>query len=59
LKPLNICNGKWNRSLYTYWNPTCECRTSSEQRTASVTGLRDPAAKGAMVRGIRPTATSL
>lgn len=31
----------------------------SEQRIASVVGLREPAAKGAMVRGIRPTATSL
>jgi len=42
-----------------YWNPMWEWATRSEQRTASMTGLREPAAKGARVRGIRPTQTAL
>lgn len=42
-----------------YWNPMWECATNNEHRTASITGLSEPAAKGAMVRGIRPMETSL
>ena len=42
-----------------YWNPMWEWATRSEQSTASMTGLREPAAKGATLRGIKPTQTSL
>lgn len=43
----------------SYWNPMCEWATIREHRMASMTGLREPAAKGAKVRGTRPTQTSL
>jgi hypothetical protein len=42
-----------------YWNPMWEWATIREHRMASMTGLREPAAKGAMVRGTRPTQTAL
>lgn len=43
----------------TYSNPMCECTTKSAQRIESVTGLSDPAAKGARVKGMRPAETIL
>lgn len=42
-----------------YWNPTCEWINRTEQRTASIAGLREPPAKGAIVRGIRAADISL
>lgn len=33
----------------------CECMISVEASNASVTGFRDPVAKGAIVRGMRAT----
>lgn len=35
--------------------PICEWMRIVPQRMASMTGFKEPAAKGAMVRGIRPT----
>ena len=35
------------------WKPTCEWMMRVAHSIASVTGLREPAAKGAIVRGIR------
>lgn len=43
----------------SYWNPMCEWATIKEHKMASITGLREPAAKGAMVRGTRPTEINL
>lgn len=43
----------------TYSKPMCEWMTRRAQRMESVTGLREPAAKGATVRGIRPADTIL
>jgi hypothetical protein len=40
----------------TFWKPMCEWMTISEQRTASMTGFRDPAAKGVTVSGTRERA---
>lgn len=37
----------------------CECIRIVAQRAASVIGLRDPAANGAMVRGIRAAEANL
>jgi hypothetical protein len=37
----------------------CEWMTSAAQSVASITGLREPAAKGAMVRGTSAAETSL
>jgi len=39
--------------------PMCEWMTSRAQRTESMTGFSDPAAKGAMVSGTSPAATIL
>jgi hypothetical protein len=41
-------------SSETYSNPICECTTRRAQRIESVTGLKEPAANGAIVKGIRP-----
>ena len=35
------------------WKPICECMRIVAQSIASVVGFRDPAAKGAIVRGIK------
>jgi hypothetical protein len=43
----------------TYSKPMCEWMTSRAHRMESVTGFNDPAAKGAMVNGIMPAATTL
>lgn len=43
----------------TYWNPMWEWTTRVAQSRESRSGLREPPAKGAMVRGIRPAETSL
>lgn len=57
---VNNCLGLMRSgSKSTYWKPTCEWTTRVAQRIASVTGLREPAANGAMVKGIRPAATIL
>jgi hypothetical protein len=40
-------------------NPMCTWMMMSEHRAASMSGLREPAAKGAMVRGIKPAEMSL
>jgi hypothetical protein len=37
----------------------CEWTTRRAQRIESVSGFSDPAAKGAMVKGIRPAETIL
>lgn len=39
--------------------PMCEWTTSRAQRIESVTGFSEPAAKGAIVRGMRPAETIL
>lgn len=39
-------------------NPRCEWMTTAAPKTASVTGLTEPAAKGATVRGMRAIDTS-
>jgi hypothetical protein len=39
--------------------PMCEWTTSRAQRIESVTGFSEPAAKGAIVRGMRPADTIL
>lgn len=36
------------------WKPMCEWMRMVEMKRPSMTGLSEPAAKGAMVRGIRP-----
>ena len=43
----------------TYSKPMCEWMTSRAQRIESVIGFREPAAKGAIVRGMRPAETIL
>jgi hypothetical protein len=43
----------------TYWNPICEWIKRTEHRIASIVGLREPPAKGAIVRGIRAADMSL
>lgn len=42
-----------------YWNPMWEWATMAEHRMASMTGLSEPAAKGAKQRGTRPTQMAL
>lgn len=42
-----------------YSKPMCEWTRRVAQRMASVTGLREPAAKGAMVKGMRAADISL
>ena len=38
--------------VQAYWNPMWECMRMVAQNIASVTGFRDPAANGAIVRGM-------
>ena len=40
-------------------NPICECMRIVLHRMASMTGFKDPAAKGAIVSGMSATETSL
>ena len=56
----NVSHGNhYKRFQSTYSKPMCEWTTKRAQRIESVSGFRDPAAKGAMVKGIRPAETIL
>jgi len=40
-------------------NPICECMSIAKQSVASITGFKEPAAKGAIVRGTRAADSNL
>lgn len=46
-------------SSLSHWKPMCECIKMVLHKIASIMGLRDPMAKGAIVRGIRAADPSL
>ena len=43
----------------SYSNPMCECISIAKQNVASITGFREPAAKGAIVSGTNAADSSL